>query len=113
MGLGMENSDLQSIDIDKQKDVGSCFREMLNRWLQSRENCYLDSFFRALRLPQVNQTALITPVKVAVLTELRDKRALSTADWNKYMSRKRPSSHIPHGELLGNCQYSSSCDYTK
>ena len=107
MTLGMENNDLRSIEMDMQKEMGKCFCEMLNKWLQSRKNCYLDSFLCALELSQVNQADLITPVEVAVLTELREKGALSLADWNKYMGRKRPPTYSPHGELLGNCQYST------
>ena len=83
----MSDTDLTSIELNKKK-VEDCFSEMLIQWLQSRNNCYLDSFLQALRLPQVNQAELCTPVKEAVLEEL----------WNKYMGRKRPSTNTPHGE---------------
>ena len=88
LALNISDADLTAIELNKQKKVEDCFSEMLIRWLQSRNNCYLDFFLQALRLPQVNQAELCTPVKEAVMEEL----------WNKYMGRKRPSANTSHGE---------------
>ena len=88
LALNISDADLTAIELNKQKKVEDCFSEMLIRWLQSRNNCYLHSFLQALRLPQVNQAELCTPVKAAVMEEL----------WNKYMSRKRPSTNTPPDE---------------
>ena len=97
MALGMKKFDLRSIEMNKLKDVEKCFCEMLIQWLQSRKNCYLDSFLQALRSPTVKQGELCTTVKEEVLKELWKEGALSIEDWNKYMSRKRPSPHTPQG----------------
>ena len=88
LALNISDADLTAIELNKQKKVEDCFSEMLIRWLQSRNNCYLDYFLQALRLPQVNQAELCTPVEAVVLREL----------WNERIGRKRPSANIPYGE---------------
>ena len=87
LALNINDADLTAIELNKKK-VEDCFSEMLIRWLQSRNNCYLDSFLQALRLPQVNQAELCSPIEAAVLREL----------WNEHIGQKRPSANTSHGE---------------
>ena len=77
LGLGLKMDENQLEKITTTNDIFSepKFSEMLAQWLDGRfncsDNCYLDTFLEALKLPTVNRFRICGRVKQAVLAKLK------------------------------------------
>ncbi len=94
--LNLAAADLTAI-AQRYPDLGDCFREMLNKWFQSNEECYFKDFITALKSKNVQLDHLVSQVKRDI-----SARAKEIDDLEKkaiVAKRKRLSGHKQQGTL--------------
>ncbi len=92
--LNLAAADLTAIAKKHRDDPGDCFREMLNKWFQSNEECRFKDFITALKSKNVQLGHLVPQVKRDI-----SARAKEIDDLEKKAKRKRLSGHKHQGTL--------------
>ena len=62
--LDLDPNDIDAIE--NQSKPGDCFRQMLLKWFQVNEKCYLSTFIEALKAKNVELVSLIPRVEEAI-----------------------------------------------
>ena len=69
IALNLGPDTLTSIDLTNQSKPRECFRQMLLKWFQVNEKCYLSTFIEALKANNVELVNLIPRVKKAIISK--------------------------------------------
>ena len=89
--LDLDPNDIDAIE--KQSKPGDCFRQMLLKWFQVNEECYLSTFNEALEARNVELFNLIPRVEAAIFsrTEEIQKSEYKTLNFHLSIASCKPN----------------------
>ena len=74
LALNLSSDTLTSIATSNQSNPRDCFEQMLDKWFQVNEECYLSTFIEALKARNVELINLIPRVEAAIISRTEEIR---------------------------------------